>query len=82
MTKAVHDAGSVIFCQLWHCGRASHSDFMPEGVVGPVAPSAIAISEESGFTAHTPSGKKPFEVQTPAPPCQSAARPPCDLFYY
>jgi N-ethylmaleimide reductase len=61
VTKAVHDAGSVIFCQLWHCGRASHPDFLPEGM-HPVAPSAIAIGEDSGFTAHTPSGKKPYPV--------------------
>jgi N-ethylmaleimide reductase len=27
ITDAVHHAGSLIFVQLWHCGRASHSSF-------------------------------------------------------
>src|SRR5215469_4896267 len=27
ITKAVHDKGGVIFLQLWHTGRASHSGF-------------------------------------------------------
>ncbi len=24
IVQAVHDKGSVFFCQLWHCGRAAH----------------------------------------------------------
>jgi len=24
VVDAVHDKGSIIFCQLWHVGRASH----------------------------------------------------------
>jgi 2,4-dienoyl-CoA reductase-like NADH-dependent reductase (Old Yellow Enzyme family) len=24
IVKAVHDKGAIFFCQLWHCGRASH----------------------------------------------------------
>jgi N-ethylmaleimide reductase len=28
VTSAVHAAGSRIFCQLWHCGRISHPDFL------------------------------------------------------
>jgi 12-oxophytodienoic acid reductase len=24
IVKTVHDKGGVFFCQLWHCGRASH----------------------------------------------------------
>jgi len=39
LTKAVHDAGGLIFCQLWHCGRISHPDY--HGGDKPVAPSAI-----------------------------------------
>src|SRR5271163_3260621 len=56
-TQAVHDKGGVIFLQLWHTGRASHSSF--HGGKPAVAPSAIKISE--GET-HTPIGKQPFEV--------------------
>jgi N-ethylmaleimide reductase len=39
VTDAVHQHGGVIFCQLWHVGRASHPDF--HGGKLPVAPSAI-----------------------------------------
>lgn len=28
VTDAVHAAGTQIFCQLWHCGRISHPDFL------------------------------------------------------
>ena len=54
---AVHERGSSIFLQLWHCGRASHSSFL--GGQLPVAPSAIAINGEG---VHTPDGKQPHEV--------------------
>ncbi|MGL4513440.1 MAG: alkene reductase [Lacipirellulaceae bacterium] len=57
---AVHDAGGVIFCQLWHCGRASHSAF--HAGLPAVAPSAIAIN---GEYIHTPEGKKPHETPRP-----------------
>jgi N-ethylmaleimide reductase len=56
-THAVHEKGGVIFLQLWHTGRASHSSF--HGGKPAVAPSAIKIAE--GET-HTPIGKQPFEV--------------------
>jgi 2,4-dienoyl-CoA reductase-like NADH-dependent reductase (Old Yellow Enzyme family) len=42
-TNAVHDQGGVIFLQLWHTGRASHSSFH-DGKPA-VAPSAIKIDE-------------------------------------
>lgn len=58
VTDSVHAAGGRIFCQLWHCGRASHSSFHPkEGRA--VAPSEIPIDEP---TIHTPGGKVPHEV--------------------
>ncbi len=40
VTRAVHDAGGKIVCQLWHVGRISHPDFQPGGAP-PVAPSAL-----------------------------------------
>lgn len=40
ITKAVHEKGSKIFCQLWHVGRISDPLFL--GGELPVAPSAIA----------------------------------------
>ena len=58
VTDAVHAADGRIFLQLWHMGRASHSDFH-DGEL-PVAPSAIAIQ---GDGIHTPDGqKKPYEI--------------------
>jgi N-ethylmaleimide reductase len=44
VVDAVHARGGLIFLQLWHVGRVSHSSFQPGGVL-PVAPSAVAISE-------------------------------------
>lgn len=44
--QAVKDKGAVFFCQIWHCGRASHPHFQPDEALPP-APSAIAISDGS-----------------------------------
>lgn len=55
--ERVHAAGGVIFLQLWHCGRASHSSF--HGGSPAVAPSAIKIN---GDYIHTPKGKEDYEV--------------------
>ncbi|MDX2085381.1 MAG: alkene reductase [Candidatus Melainabacteria bacterium] len=58
VVQAVHNQGGRIFLQLWHCGRASHTEFHPaQGL--PVSASAIAIQ---GDAIHTPSGKKPYET--------------------
>src|SRR6185295_4035897 len=56
-TNAVHEKGAVIFLQLWHTGRASHSSF--HGGKAAVAPSAIKINEPE---IHTPNGKQPHEI--------------------
>jgi 2,4-dienoyl-CoA reductase-like NADH-dependent reductase (Old Yellow Enzyme family) len=40
VTQAVHEKGGVIFAQLWHVGRVSHTSHQPNGEP-PVAPSAI-----------------------------------------
>ncbi|MEM6854103.1 MAG: alkene reductase [Planctomycetota bacterium] len=53
VTDAVHDAGGRIFAQLYHAGRVTHPELLPDDL-GPVAPSAIALKETQ---AHTPSGK-------------------------
>jgi 2,4-dienoyl-CoA reductase-like NADH-dependent reductase (Old Yellow Enzyme family) len=31
IVKAVKDKGAVFFCQLWHCGRASHRAYQEGG---------------------------------------------------
>jgi N-ethylmaleimide reductase len=56
-TDAVHEKGGVIFCQLWHTGRASHSSFHNGSPA--VAPSAIKINEPY---IHTSAGKLEREV--------------------
>jgi len=58
VVEAVHAQGTPIFLQLWHCGRASHSNFhKKEGL--PVAPSAIKMG---GDYIHTPVGEQPYET--------------------
>jgi N-ethylmaleimide reductase len=49
VVNAIHSKGGIVFLQLWHVGRLSHSSFQPDGQVA-VAPSAIAASGE-GMTA-------------------------------
>ncbi|MCK1715966.1 MULTISPECIES: alkene reductase [unclassified Bradyrhizobium] len=58
ITNAVHAKGGVIFMQLWHVGRVSHTSFQPDGAL-PVAPSAISPAGKS----FTPSFQMvPFET--------------------
>ena len=45
VVDAVHARGGVIFLQLWHVGRVSHSSFQPGGIL-PVAPSAVPIGDD------------------------------------
>jgi 2,4-dienoyl-CoA reductase-like NADH-dependent reductase (Old Yellow Enzyme family) len=59
IVKAIHDKGGLIFLQLWHCGRASHSAF--HGGDPAVAPSAIKIDGDKD-EIRTPEGKQPYEV--------------------
>lgn len=40
VTEAVHAKGGIIFAQLWHVGRVSHTSLQPNHA-SPVAPSAI-----------------------------------------
>jgi N-ethylmaleimide reductase len=61
VVEAVHAKGAPIFLQLWHCGRASHSSFQPDGGL-PVSASAIALG---GDYIHTPTGKQPYETPRP-----------------
>lgn len=48
VANAVHTAGGVIFAQLWHVGRVSHTSLQPGGQP-PVAPSAIAADNVKVF---------------------------------
>src|SRR6201986_760217 len=61
VVDAVHAKGGLIFLQLWHVGRVSHSSFQPGGQL-PVAPSAVPITNE-GMLAMTADGKMvPYET--------------------
>jgi N-ethylmaleimide reductase len=58
VTDAVHKKGGMIFLQLWHVGRISHSSFhLAEGL--PVAPSAV---QPSGMTMTADWQQAPFET--------------------
>jgi N-ethylmaleimide reductase len=61
VVDAVHAKGGVIFLQLWHVGRVSHSSYQPGGAL-PVAPSAVPIAAE-GMKTMTADGKVvPYET--------------------
>ncbi|KAG2441422.1 hypothetical protein HYH02_010010 [Chlamydomonas schloesseri] len=60
VTKAVRDKGAVFFCQLWHCGRASHSDLQPGNQL-PISSSSTTRIAAEGYQVYTPSGAKPYE---------------------
>ncbi|WP_316836525.1 alkene reductase [Pedobacter nutrimenti] len=56
VTDAVHAKGGVIFAQLWHVGRVSHTSLQQNGQ-SPVAPSAIIAEGVKVFV--DPKGKGP-----------------------
>lgn len=60
VTGKVNPTGAQIFLQMWHCGRASHSDFH-DGEL-PVSASAVKLN---GDQIHTPLGKKDYETPRP-----------------
>jgi 2,4-dienoyl-CoA reductase-like NADH-dependent reductase (Old Yellow Enzyme family) len=53
VTKAVHDQGSIIFCQLWHVGRVSHTSLQPNQAA-PVGPSTIKADAVKVFIETAP----------------------------
>jgi N-ethylmaleimide reductase len=60
VTDRLRPTGTPIFLQLWHCGRASHSDFH-DGEL-PLSASAVRLE---GDGIHTPFGKKEYETPRP-----------------
>ena len=67
ITRAVHEEGGLIVCQLWHMGRLVHPDFL-DGEP-PVSASATTAPDH----AHTPTGRKPYE-RARALPADAIAR--------
>lgn len=64
VTEAVHAQGGVIFAQLWHVGRVSHTALQPGGAA-PVSASAIATERVSVFIETAPGAG---ELVTPSAP--------------
>lgn len=64
VTEAVHQAGGIIFAQLWHVGRVSHSNLQPNGEA-PIAPSAIKADAVSVFIE---TGPEEGELVAPSEP--------------
>eukprot|EP00656_Telonema_subtile_P001450 TRINITY_DN10648_c0_g3_i1.p1 TRINITY_DN10648_c0_g3~~TRINITY_DN10648_c0_g3_i1.p1 ORF type:complete len:377 (-),score=87.76 TRINITY_DN10648_c0_g3_i1:87-1217(-) len=56
VTESVHAADGRIYCQLWHMGRAAHSDLVGEL---PFSASAVALEGEVTVANHE---KKPYEI--------------------
>jgi N-ethylmaleimide reductase len=46
VANAVHEAGGLMFMQLWHVGRISHPSLQPDEML-PVAPSAVLPKAEA-----------------------------------
>ena len=61
VVDVVHAKGGLIFLQLWHVGRVSHSSFQPGGAL-PVSCSAVPISAD--LKTMTADGK-PASYETP-----------------
>ena len=59
VVDAVHARGGLIFVQLWHTGRISHSSMQPGGAV-PVAPSAVPAPG-----GHFDADGRPVPFETP-----------------
>jgi N-ethylmaleimide reductase len=67
VVDAVHGAGGLVACQLFHAGRVSHPSLQPGGAL-PVAPSAVRPAGQ----AMTATGPRPF----PTPRALAAAEIP------
>lgn len=64
VTAAVHAEGGVIFAQLWHVGRVSHTALQP-GKAAPVAPSAIPARKVKAFIETGPGAGTLVEPSAP-----------------
>ena len=58
VVEAAKREGAVVYAQLWHVGRQSHSSVQPDGLP-PKAPSPIAIT---GYQYRSATGRIPYEV--------------------
>ncbi|WCJ34931.1 12-oxophytodienoate reductase 1 [Euphorbia peplus] len=49
IVDAVHAKGGIFFCQIWHVGRASNSDFQPNGQP-PISSTDKPLTDVTNFT--------------------------------
>ncbi|MBH0070440.1 MULTISPECIES: alkene reductase [Pseudoalteromonas] len=64
VTQAVHAKGGIIFAQLWHVGRVSHTSLQPNEAK-PIAPSAITADNVKVFIETGPGQGALSEPSTP-----------------
>ncbi|MDO9624676.1 MAG: alkene reductase [Pseudomonas sp.] len=64
VTTAVHDEGGIIFAQLWHVGRVSHTSLQPHGG-DPVGPSALPARSVKVFIETAPGTGALADPSTP-----------------
>ncbi|EPJ49399.1 MAG: N-ethylmaleimide reductase, FMN-linked [Osedax symbiont Rs1] len=64
VTDAIHREDGVIFAQLWHVGRVSHTSLQPNADA-PVAPSAIAADNVKVFIETAPGEGDLADPSTP-----------------
>ena len=58
VVEAAKREGAVVYAQLWHVGRQSHSSVQPDGLP-PKAPSSVAIT---GYQYRSAAGRIPYET--------------------
>jgi N-ethylmaleimide reductase len=58
VVEAAKRDGAVVYAQLWHVGRQSHSSVQPDGLL-PKGPSAVPIT---GYQYRSPTGRIPYET--------------------
>ncbi|WP_216699551.1 alkene reductase [Arthrobacter sp. PAMC 25486] len=58
VVRAAHHEGAVVYAQLWHVGRQSHSSVQPDALP-PLAPSPVRIT---GYQYRSATGRIPYET--------------------
>ncbi|WP_339648426.1 alkene reductase [Halopseudomonas pelagia] len=64
VTAAVHGEGGIIFAQLWHVGRVSHTSLQPHGG-DPVGPSTLPANNVKVFIETAPGAGALTDPSTP-----------------
>lgn len=68
VTKAVHDSGGLIFCQLHHVGRVAHPGTRVQRAAGEPVPGPSAVAARGGKFRNVPGGPgyvQPTPIKNP-----------------